>query len=454
MHSILSHTLLSLLVLSISNTYCCHARVSTSSYKSKTQSTIIQQDIPASSKAGHELIQASRSLKNQDNRYDSSFLQNYAIKFINCHSVTEWHNDLSYGNNDDDDVDDDYYLDQDWSAPIITRQLVRFRLCPKDSCRDYSSKGCSSKFGDYIIDMETFLYYFLTAQEDLKDNLCLNCQEECFGDDYDDDGIEQCLNNCYSTYGVEGLCDNGDDDGNQRLLGNNQYYNKYYNKYYNNNADDAAQDDDDADDAAAAAQDDDTAAADDDATDDGETYYKDAVSIDPRDYVQCSAFDAFVTDDGSSSYIGPYCSNSGKAILLGHFNDGSCSSFSSCGPSCFYNHTGSELPNTKQSLVTTTCVSCDNTYSGGAIGECKSIYKEAGKCESRMFIDYPNEAACTYIKGVQYLDSNGVIFVPNPKRSAVAGVAVGFLSSIAILSGLYANFLKSSEYDWYWNEVS
>lgn len=40
---------------------------------------------------------------------------------------------------------------------ILTQSLVRLRMCPADSCSSSSTRGCDSNYGDYLVNMDTFL---------------------------------------------------------------------------------------------------------------------------------------------------------------------------------------------------------------------------------------------------------------------------------------------------------
>ena len=78
-----------------------------------------------------------------------TWVKDYSIKFQGCHHVSEWNNEA----NDAADV------------RIATRRLIKFRLCPSYSCLDSSASGCEAGYGDYIIDIETFLEAYLEAKE-------------------------------------------------------------------------------------------------------------------------------------------------------------------------------------------------------------------------------------------------------------------------------------------------
>ena len=284
----------------------------------------------------------------------SSFLGNYAIKFQDCHTVSEWNGENAYDGSNE--------------ARILKQNLVRFRLCPLANCQNYGSTGCSSKYGDYVVDIHTFLYYYLSAQTEANTDIQSYCKNECQGD-------SSCVENCYYDYGYFGYNDNTDDDG--------------------------------------------------------------LANFDPIDYAQCSAFDNF--------YMGPYCADDGKGIYLGLFADDSCSSFSSCDVSCFYSAYGFALPYATTSLVSQNCLSCaygtvvSDDYNTGSKEQCQNIYADTGKCETKMYIDYPNEAACTYVNGLKHL-TNGKVNA-NLKRSKEAGFGIGIMAFSSMLLSVYVHYL-------------
>jgi hypothetical protein len=80
---------------------------------------------------------------------DITFLSGYSMKFQGCHHVQQW--------NDDADGEDD--------IKISTQRLVRFRLCPASSCSAGVSSGCDSNYGDYVVDMETYLQAYLSQMQ-------------------------------------------------------------------------------------------------------------------------------------------------------------------------------------------------------------------------------------------------------------------------------------------------
>ncbi len=336
----------------------------------KSRSIDIDAQFSVSSKAGKDLIASSRLVNGSRSLedFDYDFVGRYSIKFQDCHSVNQWDGE----NNFDDEEKGNAYR-------IIPTNLVRFRLCPSTSCSHATNSGCSSRYGDYLVDLNTFVYNYLTAMEALNDDINDYCYSECF---YDDD----CMDRCFEKNG-----------GNVR-----------------NTLDD------------------------------------DGVLFDPLDYSTCSQF-----GEGEDIFIGPYCSSDGKSINLGVFSDDSCNEFSSCDDSCFQSTYGYYLPYTDSSMVQNTCVSCaydyinqrydNNNYQDGASSVCKNLYSNAGKCETKMSIDYPNESACRYIQGIKFLRKDGVISSNSVKRSKGASMAIGLVSFTSILLAVYVHYLSLSE---------
>lgn len=94
--------------------------------------------IRSSSRAGQILLQnAQRVLNNDNNNADYSYIAEYSIKFQGCHHVQQWNDNV----------------DEDNDVRIMTKRLARFRLCPTDQCSNDKSSGCTTKYGDYIVDV-------------------------------------------------------------------------------------------------------------------------------------------------------------------------------------------------------------------------------------------------------------------------------------------------------------
>jgi len=160
-----------------------------------------------SGEAGRKLVQSARRVQN--NQYgedmnwqdiDTSFIAGYSVKFQGCHHVQKWNDEAE----DEDDI------------KIMTQRLVRFRMCPSDSCASGTTKGCDSNYGDYLVDMETYVDAYMTQ---MQNQYAQN--NAYYGGNR---GLEMDLAD-YMT------CSEMDMDGNQRKrareLANNYYYGNY-----------------------------------------------------------------------------------------------------------------------------------------------------------------------------------------------------------------------------------
>lgn len=366
----------------------------TSATEAKTRNIL-----SSSSSLGQHLLanavpaDGSRRL-DQNNNNNYNFLADYSIKFQGCHHVQQW--------NDNADDEND--------VRIMTKRLARFRLCPTDSCSNERSVGCSSKFGDYIVDMDTFVEAYLESLKEGGDYFCGkvadDCNAMCGGgnDDYD------CQASCYEGYNAE-WC---------------QIYNGKNNNNNNNGG----------------------------------------ANFDAEEYAECKEIDLNgngnnrrLEENGNNNngniqyYAGAYCADQGGEIRLGVFTDDTCTSFASNGKNLFKSTFGYSLPYSSHSLVSTRCFECtqydedqdnnDNNRQVELQQVCKNVYAMSGKCETRMNIDYPNESSCNYIDGVKIIQKDGVMRTFTTRKSKAAAVAIGFFLTLAVLLAGYVFYLRT-----------
>jgi len=386
-------------------------------------------EIRASTELGRALLDSARRLENADgddsvSYLDTSYLKDYSLKFQGCHHIPEWNK----------------YVQDENDLRISTHRLVRFRLCPASSCQDSKSAGCSSKYGDYIVDMNTFVYSFLYARQEARQNSCNQYQNTC-----------------------ETMCDGNDDENSCQY----QCFAGYGLSYCMQDANASAED-----------------------------------LFDPINYAKCAQYE--MNNNGErdleeyyqSYYIGPYCADQGGSIHLGLFLDNTCTSESSNGKETFYSKMGFELPYSTESLISYDCVTCQETVSvkqtkasestsygysnaaedaygynadnnaygysenanADAVEEyyykdvqqvkyfCESIYALSGKCEAKMAISNINDNACNYIEGIKIVRDNGVIRTHSVRSSKTASVVIGLFTTLAVLLGAYVFYLRNSEY--------
>jgi len=337
--------------------------------------------IKTDSAIGRQLMQQARRVENNNGQDNYDFLGSYSLKFQGCHHVQQWNNDA--------DGEDD--------VRIKTKRLVRFRLCPSDSCST-STSGCTSYYGDYIVDMTTFVEAYLNAREEEAAQLCTQAYSECqnlCGDD------GECQTSCLTDLGFpDCIYNNNNNNGNQN----------------NDNG------------------------------------------FDAMEYAECAKFDFggrrldqngnnyYYNNGDAEYYLGPYCADQGGEIHLGLFTDETCTTFAQNGETMFYNSQGFELPYSDNSLVTSMCLRCAGQNENGEyeMSElCETSYETAGKCEKRMNIAYPSESSCDYIEGINILREDGVIRSSSTRKSKAAAVCIGFFLTIAVLLGAYVYYLQT-----------
>lgn len=361
--------------------------------------------ISSGSDAGKNLLSSARRL-NDEQEIDFNWVKDYDIKYQGCHHIKQW--------NEEADGQDD--------VRIYTKRLVRFRLCPSGSCSATSGGGCTSGYGDYIIDMDTFVEAFVEARRQDMEQACENqvnyvcdCEDDDGkGDDFDRDyceydclvaaGMEECVEN--NPY-VDDQQDEEDQDMDrffecQKLdWGENQQYN---NQNQQNNYDNGE-----------------------------EIEY----------------------------YAGPYCSEQGGAIKVGVFTDDACTEFAQ--DITFYDITGYTIPYLTESIVSEECLSCqepvdleeqynnqNNNNGNDAQDEdevreqCEQLYMGAGKCELDIYGPYEkNQNACTYMEGIKIVRADGMLDVSDARPSAVATAFIVIFAMSFAAMGFYVWYLRT-----------
>eukprot|EP00588_Corethron_pennatum_P013977 CAMPEP_0194279226 /NCGR_PEP_ID=MMETSP0169-20130528/13700_1 /TAXON_ID=218684 /ORGANISM="Corethron pennatum, Strain L29A3" /LENGTH=405 /DNA_ID=CAMNT_0039023607 /DNA_START=102 /DNA_END=1319 /DNA_ORIENTATION=+ len=347
-------------------------------------------------------LAAARRLEGNDDDGNYNYLSGYSVKFQGCHDVRQWK-----GGDDEDNEDGS-------EVRLATQRLVRFRLCPAEACHESKETGCSTGFGDYVVDLGTFAEAYLTAREKSQQYACESAAEAC-GCEGDDDGVDQeeCEYECYVKYGYD-FCFENDDDAEK-----------------NGNA------------------------------------------IDARDYIECTLYefeqaDDYVADDyavddayvATVYYIGAQCSGQGGGVMLGLFTDASCTIES--------NQTFEELSggvvlpysSSDASLVGDDCVSCldqnegndgdgdeeedeNAQYENTVSPSCEDLYTVAGRCEKSMGLTYPDNNACSYIEGVKLMSADGIVSTVAAKGSKTATLAICLFTTSTVLMLSYVKHLHN-----------
>ena len=362
-------------------------------------------DISATSAMGRNLLSKARKVEENNNEeFENTWVAGYSIKFQGCHHIKQWNNEAD----DDEDV------------RIETQRLIRFRLCPTGSCSATKAAGCTSGYGDYIIDMDTFMESYWEAKREETEYNC-----------------EYYLNN---------VC-NCQDDGNQ-----GDDFNEEYCQY------------------------DCFVAADMGECVDRNPYQEDEVEeFEVDEYMQCAQLNVNDWQNNNNNgrklneeiqyFVGPYCANQGGSIHLGMFTDDSCSTFADVS---FKSLSGFELPYSSESIVTDDCLSCkekpeqdnNNNNNNGedqadyndqqdadeVIETCEMLYTGAGKCEANLpegtTYEYNNNA-CNYMQGIRIVRQDGIIDTGSSRPSAVATAFIVIFAMAFAAMAFYVWYLRT-----------
>jgi len=347
-------------------------------------------DIKADSKMGLSLLSKARKLNNNQNQnqVDMTWVTGYSLKFQGCHHVSQW-------NDEADDKND---------VRVQTKRLIRFRLCPTGSCSITDAAGCSSDYGDYIVDMNTYLAAYYDSVDTINEYKCQEIMNNC--DCENADNRETCEYDCYVAKGMESIC-----------ADKNPY------------------------------------------EEDGNNNKNEKFNI--GDYAACGKWEykanrRQLNNNNNKYYMGPYCAENGGAIFLGLFTDDTCTTFldESGGAETYLATTGVEMPYAAESIIGMDCVSCTEPTEYNVDGNdaddedtvsetCETVYSLAGKCEEKLSAAAdPNNNACTYMQGIKIIRTNGSVQSMSGTNKT-ASVFIGLFVVSFILLAAYVYYLRT-----------
>jgi len=322
-----------------------------------------------------------RKLDGQDEEQEVD-LTSYSIKFEKCQFVKQYGGEEDGGGEDMDTI-------------LTTKRFVIFRLCPDSSC-----SSCTYNYGEYIVDMDTYLEATLGYKQEVQEEYCNTCNE------------------CYEAAAEAAAAD-----------------------------DDAAEEDENAANCANM---------------DTSSCYAECQNIenmeangynDASEFTECQELD-YGDDDGNSYYVGAMCASSGSRIKIGIFTDEDCSIYDDSKDVEDYmmNEDGYNMKLSyhllKQTFAEGECVaSClqedeeqnDDDDKAAEVNElCEELYEAAGKCESSHgfeegIVSYDNydnqvrneELVCDFITSLKagHYDQTGEIVVSGGRTTLGGGVA-------------------------------
>jgi len=211
----------------------------------------------AKSKMNAKLMRGATQLRKLDQDDGDVDLTNYSIKFEKCQLVKQY------------DAEEDGGEEND--TILVTKRFVIFRLCPDSSCG-----SCNYNYGEYLVDMETYLQTMIEYKQELQEEVCETCNEcvemeaeaaenQANGNDDQEEDEDAWKCNGVDTSTCYGECQNIE----------NMEENGY---------------------------------------------------MDASEYVECQQLD-YEDNYGNSYYAGAMCASSGTRIKIGVFTDEECSNY-------------------------------------------------------------------------------------------------------------------------------
>eukprot|EP00985_Skeletonema_marinoi_P030956 scaffold35016_cov92-Skeletonema_marinoi.AAC.1 len=266
-----------------------------------------------------------RSLEGQQQEDGGIDLTNYSIKFEKCQFVKEFAGEEGGG-------EDGQFLQ--------TKRFIIFRLCPNNSCG-----SCNYDFGEYLVDLETYLQATTEFVEEKQQAMCETCNG-CYDQAYNNDGGDD---------------NNGDNQNDCSGIDVSTCYEECQNiENMENNG-----------------------------------------YLDASEFIECQALENNNNNNnGVAYYAGAMCASSGSRIKIGVFTDEDCSILAENMDveSMLYGDNGAmklSYHKIKSVFPESDCVaSClqeeeqdenndGNNYQAAETAEiCQTLYEAAGKCES------------------------------------------------------------------------
>lgn len=168
--------------------------------------------IPLRTDAGSRLLRQATPVDGESfvrqleqNNNQNSWLATYDIKYLGCSSLIQVSPQGQQGGGGNKNG-------QQGGGMLYTQQLIRFALCPANSC-----SSCSGG-GEYVVNMAEFIDAYTEAKMQALEQQCESVRENCYCNNYNDD--QACETSCYQSAGLYDCIDlqGGNDFEIQRYL--------------------------------------------------------------------------------------------------------------------------------------------------------------------------------------------------------------------------------------------
>jgi len=148
---------------------------------SSVSATFVPNEVAADSPLGLRMLKSAtvvQPARHLDQERDVTFIAKYSLRYLGCASLVQI---AEEGGGDE--------------GMLRTSHLVRFALCPTESC-----SSCKNG-GEYVVNMLEFVDSYTEAKLNEKEYACEMIRENCYCDNANDD--EVCENQCYTDQGME-----------------------------------------------------------------------------------------------------------------------------------------------------------------------------------------------------------------------------------------------------------
>lgn len=133
------------------------------------------------------VIEHARDLEQNKNNQNQNYISTYEIKYLGCNSLVQLNGMNGQGNNNN--------KNNNQQSLLYTQQLIRFALCPANSC------GSCSGGGQYVVNMADFLDAYTEAKMEEQQYNCEMVRESCYCNGSND--ANACEYSCYLAAGLE-----------------------------------------------------------------------------------------------------------------------------------------------------------------------------------------------------------------------------------------------------------
>ena len=380
-----------------------------------------------SAKARYTAALLKNARRLNDNAEYNVDISSYAVKFEKCMSTEAY--------------DDDLAADEDSSTVLALKRFVIFRLCPDTSC-----STCDSNYGEYMVDLDSYLEATVQWAQQNQQEMCNACNE-CAVEADDADAAEG--EDADAAEGEDAEAAEGEDaEGEDAEAAEGEEAEGEDAEGEDAEGENAEGEDAEGGRRKLATADCSTCAQECEAIANMEANgYVDATS-----FLECQLIYDPDDDAKTALYAGPVCSSSTK-IEIGIFTDEGCYTADASLSIADYVADGVQLSyGLLESVYSGSCISCANEEEDDGNDQanemCQALYEDAAKCEvthgmNSGFYDaegYENQVnqetlVCDFIDAVTYgsfSSPDDIYIYGRTDRSSSSGTSIGQKVALAV----------------------